>query len=128
MRPSTEPKSSNSLQAFATLKRDVVQLLGLVAYHDKASQDRIREAAGIHLILSLCVVDEYNPRESSEPSSSLPRLIQSSLNEVIREHALLAIRNLMTNNPENQAVIGTMDPIGTVDPYGELRAMADKRT
>lgn len=44
-------------------------------------------------------------------------------NLVIREHALLAIRNLMMNNPENQAVVGTMDPIGMVGADGELREM-----
>lgn len=46
---------------------------------------------------------------------------------VIREHALLTIRNLMMNNPENQAVIGTMDPIGMVGPNGELQEMPVKR-
>ncbi|KAH8082274.1 spinocerebellar ataxia type 10 protein domain-containing protein [Filobasidium floriforme] len=107
LRPATESSPGGSLQAFATLKRDVVQLLGLIAYHDKLSQDRIREAAGIHLVLSLCVVDEHNP--------------------LIREHALLTIRNLMMNNPENQAVIGTMDPIGMVGPNGELQEMPVKR-
>lgn len=74
-RSETEQKPSHSLQAFATLKRDVVQLLGLIAYHDKPSQDRIREAAGIHLILSLCVVDEYNPRECVCGTGSSQRLI-----------------------------------------------------
>jgi ataxin-10 len=46
---------------------------------------------------------------------------------VIREHALLTIRNLMMNNPENQAVIETMDPIGMVGPDGELKEMPEKR-
>jgi hypothetical protein len=45
---------------------------------------------------------------------------------VIREHALLTIRNLMVNNPENQAVVGTMDPIGIVGPNGELMEMPKK--
>jgi ataxin-10 len=132
LRPATESSPGGSLQAFATLKRDVVQLLGLIAYHDKLSQDRIREAAGIHLVLSLCVVDEHNPREFARTPHACIRV--SLINFwcmcviiVIREHALLTIRNLMMNNPENQAVIGTMDPIGMVGPNGELQEMPVKR-
>lgn len=43
--------------------------------------------------------------------------------EVIREYALLTVRNLMVNNPQNQAIIGEMDPIGIVGPDGELREL-----
>jgi hypothetical protein len=42
---------------------------------------------------------------------------------VIREYALLAVRNLMINNVANQAVIKEMDPVGMVGPDGELREM-----
>lgn len=42
---------------------------------------------------------------------------------MIREYALLAVRNLMINNVANQAVIKKMDPLGVVGPDGELREM-----
>jgi len=32
----------------------------------------------------------------------------------------------MVNNPENQAVVGTMDPIGMVGPDGELMDLPKK--
>lgn len=43
----------------------------------------------------------------------------------MREYGLLAVRNLMMNNPQNQAVVEKMDPIGIVGPDGELRALPD---
>lgn len=42
---------------------------------------------------------------------------------VIREYALLAVRNLMIDNEANQAIIKEMDPVGMVGPDGELREM-----
>jgi len=60
-----ETKGQTTLKGFVTLKRDIVQLLGLIVYNDRTSQDRVRLAEGIHLILSLCIVDEENPCESA---------------------------------------------------------------
>lgn len=52
-----------SLLAFATLKRDIIQLIGVMVYNNKLCQDRVREAGGVQLILSMCVADEHNPCE-----------------------------------------------------------------
>lgn len=44
----------------------------------------------------------------------------------LREHALLCIRNLMINNPANQAIIKQMDPVGVLGQDGELLPVPDK--
>ncbi|KAJ9109344.1 hypothetical protein QFC21_000673 [Naganishia friedmannii] len=77
---------TTGLAGFAPLKRDLVQLAGLLANDDKMTQDQIREC-------------------------------------VIREYALLAVRNLMIDNEANQAIIKEMDPVGLVGPDGELREL-----
>ena len=43
----------------------------------------------------------------------------------LREHALFAVRNLMQNNPENQAVIAQMDPVGVLSDTGEVLPVPD---
>jgi len=44
----------------------------------------------------------------------------------LREHALFTIRNLMRNNPENQAVVKEMDPVGVVSETGEVLPLPEK--
>lgn len=45
----------------------------------------------------------------------------------IREHALFATRHLLLGNPDNQAIIGKMDPLGIVDEQtGELRELPQR--
>ncbi|KAI5451876.1 hypothetical protein NCC49_001178 [Naganishia albida] len=99
----TDQADASGLAGFATLKRDLVQLAGLLANDHTPTQDAIRELGGMQVILSMCVTDDRNP--------------------LIREYALLAVRNLMINNVANQAVIKEMDPLGVVGPDGELREM-----
>jgi ataxin-10 len=38
----------------------------------------------------------------------------------LREHALLALRNLLHDNAENQAVVAAIRPMGTWDENGVL--------
>lgn len=51
------------MAGFATLKRDLVQLAGLLANDDQQTQDQIRECGGMQVILSMCVTDDRNPRK-----------------------------------------------------------------
>ncbi len=44
----------------------------------------------------------------------------------LREHALLTIRNLMLNNPANQAIITQMDPVGVISEEGEVLPLPEK--
>jgi ataxin-10 len=126
---STESSDGTTgLTGFAPLKRDLVQLAGLLANDDKATQDQIRECGGMQVILSMCVTDDRNPRKhicyhytNGKGNEWLTPPPCPSL--VIREYALLAVRNLMIDNEANQAIIKEMDPVGMVGPDGELREM-----
>lgn len=109
---------------FATLKRDLVQLAGLLANEHTPTQDVIRECGGMQVILSMCVTDDRNPCKSPFSSAHISRGANGRRTfAVIREYALLAVRNLMINNVANQAMIKEMDPLGVVGPDGELREM-----
>ncbi|WOO81287.1 Copper transport protein 86 [Vanrija pseudolonga] len=105
-RPEDAPEATQAQLPFANIKRDLVRLLAALAYGDTAFGDAVREAGGVELVLSLCETDERNP--------------------YLREHALLAVRNLMTGNPANQAIIAQMDPLGVVGDNGELLPLPEK--
>ncbi|KAH9034665.1 spinocerebellar ataxia type 10 protein domain-containing protein [Lactarius hengduanensis] len=81
------PAQSAGEAGFSYLKRDLVRLLGILCYSNKAMQDRVRLCGGIPVVLNLCVIDDRNP--------------------YLREHALFAMRNLLHNNSENKAVVDT---------------------
>lgn len=81
------PAQSAGEAGFSYLKRDLVRLLGILCYNNKAMQDRVRLCGGIPVVLNLCVIDDRNP--------------------YLREHALFAMRNLLHNNSENKAVVDT---------------------
>ncbi|KAL1411314.1 hypothetical protein Q8F55_002265 [Vanrija albida] len=105
-RPEDAPEATQTQLPFANIKRDLVRLLAALAFDDTAFGDAVREAGGVELVLSLCETDERNP--------------------YLREHALLAVRNLMTGNPANQAIIAQMDPLGVVGEDGELLPLPEK--
>ncbi|TFK89174.1 hypothetical protein K466DRAFT_487334 [Polyporus arcularius HHB13444] len=92
--PQTE-KAKAAAEAFAHVKRDLVRLLGVLASHDRAVQDRVRDCGGIPVVMNLCVVDDYNP--------------------YLREHAIFALRNILDGNLENQAVVDAIQPVGRWD-------------
>ncbi|WVW85680.1 hypothetical protein I302_107718 [Kwoniella bestiolae CBS 10118] len=95
------------LKPFSNLKRNIVQLLGVLTFEDTSVGDQVRECEGIQLILGMTEIDENNP--------------------YLREHALLCIRNLMLNNPANQAIITQMNPVGVLSPEnGELLPVPEK--
>jgi hypothetical protein len=66
------------------LKRDLVRVIANMCFHDRASQDAVRELGAIPLVLSCSCIDENNPYS--------------------REWSIVAIRNLCENNLENQKV------------------------
>ncbi|KAL0249840.1 hypothetical protein I308_103142 [Cryptococcus tetragattii IND107] len=94
------------LKPFSNLKRDLVRLLGVLTFSDTRVGDQVRECEGVQLVLSLTEIDEGNP--------------------FLREHALFCVRNLMLNNPANQAIIKEMDPIGVLSETGELLPVPEK--
>jgi len=105
--PQVDPASATTVTpaqsdpaGFAYIKRDLVRLLGVLCHDDRESQDAVRQRNGIQLIMNMCVVDERNP--------------------YLREHALFALRNLLHNNPENQAVVDEFKPMVNWDNEGRL--------
>ncbi|KAF8984466.1 hypothetical protein BGZ52_012657 [Haplosporangium bisporale] len=80
---------------FVGLKRDIVRLVGNLAYRSRHVQDRIRNCNGLIVMLSQCNIDDANP--------------------FLREYAILAMKNILTGNVENQALIEELQPIEAVD-------------
>ncbi|KAH8552912.1 spinocerebellar ataxia type 10 protein domain-containing protein [Umbelopsis sp. PMI_123] len=90
----SDTDTSKGSVGFMYIKRDIVRLTSALAYHDRRMQDEVRELGGIGLVLSQCNIDDANP--------------------YVKEHAILAMRNLLENNLENQAVVEQLSPQGTV--------------
>lgn len=107
---------------FSYLKRDLVRLLGVLCHGTKAVQDRVRDCGGIVVVLNLCVIDERNPCTLSLASSAC--LVAETRSPVLREHALFTLHNLLKDNPENQAVVGSIKPEGEFDENGVWREAA----
>ncbi|KAG0329049.1 hypothetical protein BG000_000244 [Podila horticola] len=80
---------------FDGLKRDIVRLVGNLAYRSRHVQDRIRNCNGLIVMLSQCNIDDANP--------------------FLREYAILAMKNILAGNAENQALIEELQPIEAVD-------------
>ncbi|KAI9498139.1 spinocerebellar ataxia type 10 protein domain-containing protein [Zychaea mexicana] len=93
-----ETMDQNKQPGFNYLKRDSVRLLGALCYEDRRMQDKIREIGGIPLILAQCKIEDANP--------------------YLREYAILAIRNILKDNPDNQALIAQMEPKEAVQTDG----------
>ncbi|KNC97859.1 uncharacterized protein SPPG_06855 [Spizellomyces punctatus DAOM BR117] len=86
------PASSVPPQGFFMIKSDTVKVLANLCYEAKEVQDEIRRIGGIPVILNECRVDDNNP--------------------YIKEHAILAIRNLCDGNTENQDLVASLTPQG----------------
>ncbi|KAK3822748.1 MAG: spinocerebellar ataxia type 10 protein domain-containing protein [Benniella sp.] len=97
---------------FVGLKRDIVRLVGNLAYHSRDVQDRIRSCNGLVVMLSQCNIDDANP--------------------FLREYGILAMRNILEENAENQAIIAELQPIEAVDhpvlQEARLQAQLDAQT
>ncbi|KAI9022306.1 spinocerebellar ataxia type 10 protein domain-containing protein, partial [Phycomyces nitens] len=92
---------------FDYLKRECVRFIGAMCFGDFEMQEKIRQLGGIPLILAQCRIDDNNP--------------------YIREYAVLAIRNILENNPENQRLVEEMKPIAAAQTP-ELDEMGLKAT
>ncbi|TFY56661.1 hypothetical protein EVJ58_g7503 [Rhodofomes roseus] len=108
--PGTRPPPADTTQhpqkgieGFSYVKRDLVRLLGIVALDDKGVQDRVRECGGIPVVMNLCVVDDRNP--------------------YMKEHAILALRNLLHGNKTNQDVVREIQPVAKWDERGVLQGL-----
>lgn len=66
------PTGGPDLSGFNHLKRDLVRLLGILCYEERAVQDRIRMREGITVVMNLCVTDERNPCKDALSSLRYP--------------------------------------------------------
>lgn len=94
--------STSGVTGFGYLKRDLVRLLGVLTHGSKVAQDDVRQQGGIEVILNLCVIDERNP--------------------YLREHAILALHSVLKNNPDNQALVHSIQPVEKWDEEGNLES------
>ena len=83
------------------LMGDIVRIVGNASADCKRNQDLVREEGGLLLILDSCRIDTHNP--------------------FIREWALLAVRNLVVDNEENQKEVAGLEMQGVA----ETRELAD---
>ncbi|XP_022660701.1 ataxin-10-like isoform X2 [Varroa destructor] len=74
-----------------SLKRDLVRLIGNMSHKNKLNQDTVRELQGLELLCDLSPLDARNPG--------------------ITQWVILALRNLLENNSENQKVIAALTQI-----------------
>ncbi|KAJ4784107.1 Ataxin-10 [Rhynchospora pubera] len=70
-------------------RRDLVSVIGNLLHRRKRVQDKVREKQAIPLLLQQCVVDEENP--------------------YLREWGLLAVRNLLEGNEDNQKEVAELE-------------------
>ncbi|KAL1925748.1 uncharacterized protein VTP21DRAFT_631 [Calcarisporiella thermophila] len=88
----THEEEESAAKGFMYIRRDLVRVIGNMAHGRRAVQDKVRELGGVPLILNQANIDDYNP--------------------YIREYTILAIRNLMADNAENQQFLKDLRPIG----------------
>lgn len=89
-------------------KRDLVRLIGNLCHQSRRNQDLVREIEGIPLILDVCNLDAKNP--------------------YIIQCVILAIRNLLENNVENQEVVKSLVQQGVITESTLLSEMGIKVT
>lgn len=76
------------------LKNDIIKVISNLAFHYPSCRDNFKDA--IPHILSNCLVDDMNPCTFYD-------------NLDIRETSLFCIRNLTTDNRENQDLIASLE-------------------
>ncbi|EEC17949.1 ataxin-10, putative [Ixodes scapularis] len=84
-------------------KKELVRLVGNMSHHSRANQDLVRQVEGIALLLDVCNLDAKNP--------------------YIIQWVVLAIRNLLENNPKNQEVVAGLVNKGIVTDAPQLQEL-----
>ncbi|KIW99203.1 uncharacterized protein Z519_00866 [Cladophialophora bantiana CBS 173.52] len=81
------------------LKKLIVLVLSSLVWKSPTVQNQIREYGGVETILSCTTYDACNP--------------------YIKEHAVMCLKFLLENNPENQALVSSLEAREIVPPPGE---------
>nr|XP_042896636.1 ataxin-10 isoform X1 [Parasteatoda tepidariorum] len=82
-------------------KKDLVKLIGNLCYGCKENQDLVRKLDGIPLVLDCCKLDAKNP--------------------YIMQWCILAIRNIVHQNEENQAILAGITTTGEIEDSSFLK-------
>ncbi|KAJ3159243.1 hypothetical protein HDU86_001846 [Geranomyces michiganensis] len=88
------------------LKSDLIRIIANLAYEAPEVQDAFRHIGGLHAVLNHCAIDDDNP--------------------YIKEHSILALRNLLDSNPANQRLVEQLRPSGIERESNELLAQMGK--
>ncbi|EPY51318.1 ATXN10 protein [Schizosaccharomyces cryophilus OY26] len=83
---------SDFCEAVGGVKRECVHFITFASHMYPATQDIVRNADGLSVILSQCNIDDLNP--------------------YLREVSVFCIRHLLQNNPENQAYVANLNAVG----------------
>ncbi|KAJ2158745.1 Ataxin-10 [Coemansia sp. RSA 552] len=83
-----------SIRRLFMFKRDLIMVMGNVAYGDRATQDLVRELDGLALVLDHMRIDENQP--------------------FIKEYAVVALRSLTEGNTANQEYVQGMTALEAV--------------
>ncbi|XP_020093913.1 ataxin-10 [Ananas comosus] len=86
--------SPSNVCPYKGYRRDLVSVIANCLHRRRRVQDEVRRQNGIPLLLQQCVVDEDNP--------------------LLREWGLLAVRNLLEGNVENQKEVAEFEMQGPV--------------
>ncbi|CAN7999720.1 unnamed protein product, partial [Ixodes hexagonus] len=84
-------------------KKDLVRLIGNMSHKSRANQDLVRKIEGIPLLLDVCNLDAKNP--------------------YIIQWVVLAIRNLLEDNLENQEVVAGLVHKGVITDSPQLQEL-----
>ncbi|KAJ2456215.1 Ataxin-10 [Coemansia sp. RSA 2336] len=94
---SSNADDTSPVKKLFMFKCELIQIIGNIAYKNKAAQDMFRELDGLALVLDHMRIDENHP--------------------FIREYAVVALRSLLNDNKENQAYINGMDAQNIANDY-----------
>ncbi|PIA17000.1 hypothetical protein COEREDRAFT_86408 [Coemansia reversa NRRL 1564] len=86
--------SMNSVTRLFMFKRDLIRIIGNLAYKNSVAQDQMREHDGLALVLDHMRIDENHP--------------------FIKEYAVVALRNLLEGNDASQEYVRRMGAIEAV--------------
>ncbi|KAJ2616236.1 Ataxin-10 [Coemansia sp. RSA 1365] len=92
-----DPQINSSMDSVTRLfmfKRDLIRIIGNLAYKNSVAQDQMREYDGLALVLDHMRIDENHP--------------------FIKEYAVVALRNLLEGNDANQEYVRRMGAIEAV--------------
>ncbi|KAK9450247.1 spinocerebellar ataxia type 10 protein domain-containing protein [Limtongia smithiae] len=87
---------------FPNMKMRIVSILTILIEKNAYAQDQVRHCGGLSTILTQCNIDDNNP--------------------FIREFSILCIKNLLDNNPENQAFVASLEAREAVSSDALLEA------